>query len=183
MLQYQMLMKMLGYWTISRPLVEAIRNSKLRVNIELLRPGTYEALERHLESKGSGYYHIVHFDVHGALKSYEDYQKGVENNRYLYDGRYGMGKIEEYEGAKAFLALEGETKGEYDLVEAGEIANLLTGKGIPVCILNACQSGKQLNQFDVGDNRETSLGSRLMNAGMQMVVAMSYSVKKTYILF
>ena len=67
-----------AYRTISRPLVEAIRNSKLRVNIELLRPGTYEALERHLESKGSGYYHIVHFDVHGALKSYDNYQIGKE---------------------------------------------------------------------------------------------------------
>lgn len=32
-----------GYRTISRPLVRAIRNAKLRVNIELLRPGTYEA--------------------------------------------------------------------------------------------------------------------------------------------
>ncbi|MEN9565289.1 MAG: hypothetical protein RLZZ69_485, partial [Cyanobacteriota bacterium] len=168
-----------GYRTISRPLVEAIRNSQLRVNIELLRPGTYEALERHLESKGSGYYHIVHFDVHGALKSYEDYQTGVENNRYIYSRRYGRSNIQEYEGLKAFLALEGETKGEYDLVEASEIANLLTGKGIPVCILNACQSGKQLKQAEVEDNRETSLGSRLMNAGMQMVVAMSYSVTVT----
>ena len=169
-----------GYRTISRPLVEAIRNAKLRVNIELLRPGTYEALERHLENKGSGYYHIVHFDVHGGLKTYKDYQEGVENNRYQYGGRYGRNReIKPYEGEKAFLALEGEIKGKYDPVEASEIANLLTGKGIPVCILNACQSGKQLNQSEAEDNRETSLGSRLMNAGMQMVVAMSYSVTVT----
>ncbi len=168
-----------GYRTISRPLVEAIRNAKLRVNIELLRPGTYEALERHLESKGSGYYHIVHFDVHGALKYYKDYQKVVENNRYIYTSRYGRKKIESYEGVKAFLALEGEEKGTYDPVEAQEIADLLTGKGIPICILNACQSGKQLDQGEIEDNRETSLGSRLMNAGMQMVVAMSYSVTVT----
>ena len=169
-----------GYRTISRPLVEAIRNAKLRVNIELLRPGTYEALSRHLEAKGNGYYHIVHFDVHGALKTYEDFQQGVENNRYLYDARYGRDKeIKPYDGLKAYLALEGNAKGEYDLVEASEIANLLTGKGIPVCILNACQSGKQLNQSETEDNRETSLGSRLMNAGMQMVVAMSYSVTVT----
>ena len=168
-----------GYRTISRPLVRAIRNAKLRVNIELLRPGTYEALERHLETKGSGYYHIVHFDVHGALKTYEDFQQGIENNHYLYDGRYGRSEIKEYEGLKAFLVLEGQEKGEYDLVEATEIANLLTGKGIPVCILNSCQSGKQLNQAEVEDNRETSLGSRLMNAGMQMVVAMSYSITVT----
>lgn len=81
-------------------------------------------------------------------------------------------------------------------------------KGIPVCVLNACQSGKQLkppstssppipptlggeeeeqevqNPPELGDlggdySRETSLGSRLMGAGMQMVVAMGYSVTVT----
>ena len=68
-----------------------------------------------------------------------------------------------------------------DLVEATELADLLTGKQIPVCMLNACQSGKQLGD-GAGqglDYRETSLGSRLMAAGMQMVVAMSYSVLVT----
>ncbi|MEM6614194.1 MAG: CHAT domain-containing protein [Cyanobacteria bacterium P01_C01_bin.72] len=209
-----------GYRTISRPLVEAIRNAKLQVKIELLRPGTYEALERHLEAKGSSYYHVVHFDVHGALKTYDEFKSGVEHNRYIYDGKYGRETIEPYEGKKAFLALEGETVGEYDLVEATEIASLLTGKSIPVCILNACQSGKQVRSSrsplededeeqdrsplatlddgsrsplapldkggikdsrdsDNGGSDETSLGSRLMNAGMQMVVAMSYSITVT----
>ena len=164
--------------TISRPLVELIRNSKLRVNIELLRPGTYEALAKHLESKGSGYYHIVHFDVHGSLQTYETYQKRIERKMYP-SSRYGREEIQPYEGVKAFLALEGNKKRKYDPVEASELANLLTSKGIPVCILNACQSGKQLNQSEAEDNRETSLASRLMNAGMQMVVAMSYSVTVT----
>src|SRR5258706_4309742 len=41
---------------------------------------------------------------------------------------------------------------------------------IPVAILNACQSGKQ-----VGDS-ETSLGSSLMQAGVQLVLAMCYSI-------
>ena len=170
----------IGYRTISRPLVEAIRHakSKLRVNIELLRPGTYEALAKHLEAKGNGYYHIVHFDVHGALKDYESYRYGIDNEIYL-QPRYGREEIKPYQGVKAFLALEGNQKGEYDPVEASEIEDLLTSQNIPVCILNACQSGKQLNQTEAEDNRETSLGSRLMNAGMQMVVAMSYSITVT----
>ncbi|MEL6989644.1 MAG: Tfp pilus assembly protein PilF, partial [Bacteroidota bacterium] len=70
-----------GYRTISRPLIEAIRNAKLRVNIDLLRPGTYEALSRHLDAKGKGYYHVVHFDVHGALTTYPDIEQGAANNR------------------------------------------------------------------------------------------------------
>ena len=75
-----------------------------------------------------------------------------------------------YDGLKAYLFLEHETAGQADPVEAGELAGLLTAHQIPVAVLNACQSGKQ-----VGD-RETSLGSRLMAAGVQTVLAMGYTV-------
>jgi len=132
-----------GYRTISRPLIEAIETAKLRVNVELLRPGTYQALSKHLEEKGAGYYHIIHFDAHGSLMSYEQLQKGIKRKRYLFQARWGREDIDPYEGVKAFLFLEGETQGKADPVEASELAGLLTGKGIPVCILNACQSGKE----------------------------------------
>lgn len=180
-----------SYRTISRPLIELIEKTKLRIKVELLRPGTYEALERHLEEKGAGFYHIIHFDTHGALMKYKDIEKGVEKGKYV-THRYGRGNWQPFEGVKAFLALEADDEGVIDLVEAQELANLLTGKGIPVCFLNACQSGKQVKTADsVGaqgiapsppikdDARETSLGSRLMSAGMQMVVAMGYSVTVT----
>jgi hypothetical protein len=133
-----------SYRTISRPLIEAIEESKLRLKVELLRPGTYEALERHLEEKGAGFYHLIHFDTHGSLMTYEDIQAGVERNKYVGEERFGRGKFQSFAGVKAFLALEGDVEGITDLVEAQELANLLTGKGIPVCILNACQSGKQV---------------------------------------
>ncbi|GJD22721.1 hypothetical protein RIVM261_076770 [Rivularia sp. IAM M-261] len=170
-----------GYRTIARPLIEVLQNSKLPVNVDLLRPGTYESLERHLEEKGAGYYHIIHFDCHGSLMAYADIETGVERDKYTYQARWGREDIQPYEGVKAFLFLDGESKGKADPVEAGELADLLTGKRIPVCILNACQSGKQIkgdgDREETEENsRETSLGSRLMAAGMQMVVAMGYSV-------
>ncbi|AFY43247.1 tetratricopeptide repeat protein [Nostoc sp. PCC 7107] len=168
-----------GYRTISRPLLELIENSHLRVNVELLRPGTYQALSQHLEAKGAGYYHVIHLDCHGALMTYEQIQQPSKPGRYLYQGRYGRSDWQKFDGVRAFLAFEGETQGKVDLVEAQELADLLTGKGIPVCILNACQSGKQVKNPTPDEDihiRETSLGSRLMTAGMQMVVAMGYSV-------
>ncbi|MEQ9358493.1 tetratricopeptide repeat protein [Coleofasciculus chthonoplastes] len=185
-----------GYRTISRPLIEAIETAKLRVNVELLRPGTYQALSKHLEEKGAGYYHIIHFDAHGSLMSYDQVHKGIEKKRYTFQARWGREDIDPYEGVKAFLFLEGESQGKADPVEASELAGLLTGKGIPVCILNACQSGKQISASLTltpplrkgGENapalrgedaRETSLGSRLMAAGMHTVVAMGYSVTVT----
>ncbi|MBD2463714.1 tetratricopeptide repeat protein [Oscillatoria sp. FACHB-1407] len=233
-----------GYRTISRPLIDAIHQAQLRVNVELLRPGTFEALSKHLEAK-EGYYHIIHFDAHGGLMTHEQYQKGVKSDRYVFQARYGRSDMKRYDGVKAFLFLEGDTKGKADPVEAEELAKLLTRKGIPICILNACQSGKQVRSSlapqplnlgglpttqsppdmgdlggtppdlgnlggtppdlgdlggtppDLGDLggktleqqadtkgegidiRETSLGSRLMAAGVQMVVAMGYSVTVT----
>jgi tetratricopeptide (TPR) repeat protein len=172
-------------------------------------------LERHLEEKGAGFYHLIHFDTHGTLMTYQEIQAGVKKNRYVWEERFGREKFQAFEGLKAFLALEGEVEGMTDLVEAQELADLLTGKGIPVCILNACQSGKQVNTplakegdgevvplSNGGDGEtnphsltppllrgaggvtpddalETSLGSRLMSAGMQMVVAMGYSITVT----
>ncbi|MFN9399866.1 MAG: tetratricopeptide repeat protein [Dolichospermum sp.] len=194
--------KDVGYRTISRPMLELIENGKLRVNVELLRPGTYQALSEHLEEKGANFYHIIHLDMHGALLTHEQVQKPSAVNRYLFKGRYGRDDLQPFEGVKAFLAFEGESQGKVDLVEASELADLLTGKGIPVCILNACQSGKQVKsplpqnnvetfhgtslqntttslQNTEEEVRETSLGSRLMSAGMQMVVAMGYSVTVT----
>ena len=172
-----------AYRTISRPLLEALEQGNLRVKVDLLRPATFEALSKHLEAKGAGYYHLIHFDAHGALLSYEQFNQSESEaeNRLVFKQRYGRKAIAPYAGVKAFLAMEGEEEDQADLVEATELANLLTGKRIPVCILNACQSGKQLGSQteQAEDYRETSLGSRLMAAGMQMVVAMGYSVTVT----
>lgn len=140
-----------------------------------MRPGTYEALTRHLDEKGEGYYHVIHFDVHGGLMEYEQYERQVHGDSWRYQRGWGLEDLARYEGVKAFLFLEGEEKGQATPVEATELANLLTGKNIPICILNACQPAKQISQ-ESEDYRETSLGSRLMTAGMQAVVAMGYSV-------
>ena len=60
----------MGYRTISRPLVEAIEVANLPVNVEFVRPGTYDAFVKQLEAKGEGYYHMVHFDMHGGLMTF-----------------------------------------------------------------------------------------------------------------
>ena len=100
-----------GYRTISRPLIDAIERGRLRVNVELLRPGTLEALSDHLEGK-AGFYHIIHFDAHGGLMTYAQLQAQVKRNRYVFKSRLGPSEVmPEYEGLKAFLLLEGEQKG------------------------------------------------------------------------
>ncbi len=164
----------MGYRTISRPLVDLLRQSSLPIQVEIVRPGTYEALAKHLERNtekhGAGYYHVIHFDLHGALLTYDQLQEQQGDYRFLCNNRYGRKNIEPFEGHKAFLAFEGPRDNEPDPVEAKELADLLIYHKIPVAILNACQSGKQIGAT------ETSLGSRLMQAGVQLVMAMGYSV-------
>jgi tetratricopeptide (TPR) repeat protein len=168
-----------GYRTISRPLVEALRQTSIPIQVEILRPGTYRSLENHLSNitakHGEGYYHVIHFDVHGAVLTYEQFQhiqKAPAGNPFQYK-RYARGEIQPYDGVKAFLSFEAdntEQENKSDLVEASELANLLVKHHVPITILNACQSGKQIGAS------ETSLGSHLIQAGLQLVLAMGYSV-------
>jgi tetratricopeptide (TPR) repeat protein len=170
-----------GYRTISRPLFESLGQSHMPVNIELLRPGTYESLSRHLVEHPN-FYHIIHFDLHGALLTYEQYleiregkQPKAKKEPIVLKTNYGLSEINTYKGVKAFLSFEGEQKGEAVLAEATQLAGLLQDQGVQVCILNACQSSKQIWP-EGADNRETSLTSYLMDAGIQLALGMSYSV-------
>ena len=162
-----------GYRTISRPLVESLRRAGLRVQVDIVRPGTYQALTTQLEQHGAGHYHVVHFDVHGGLLTYAELKQAGEANHFLYQARYGRSDIQPYEGRKAFLCLEGAEDNQADPVEAAEAANLLIHHQVPVVVLNACQSGKQVGV------RETTLGSPLLKAGVQTALAMGYSVTVT----
>ena len=178
-----------GYRTISRPLVAGIEAGKLPVNVEFVRPGTYAAFVRQLELRGAGYYHLVHFDMHGGLMTFEQFGKQRSAQSQTFQRGYGLPNLSQYDGLKAFLFFEGDEAGQAVPVTAQEMSNRLSKFGISACILNACQSGKQVgspltpNSGGTGDgemggldDRETSLGARLMDAGMQMVVAMAYSV-------
>ena len=165
----------MGYRTISRPLVEgALSNPSSGCGSRSSARGPIRALVRHLEDvrdrHGPGFYHIIHFDLHGVLLAYDEFERGCQANAFFYQARYARPDIARYDGEKAFLAFAADTPDQSDLAEAGEVADLLKSHQVPVAVLNACQSGKQVGA------RETSLGSRLMQAGVQVVVAMGYSV-------
>ena len=169
-----------GYRTISRPLVQELRQSKLPINIDVLRPGTYQAFIKHLRDAttqhGAGYYHIIHFDLHGAILTYEQLEQGFHTNSYQY-APYGHPPPQKYQGTTAFLFFEGEGEAKADPVQADTLATLLQEHQTPIAILNACQSGKEIGKQI--DQRESSLGSILVQKGVQCVVAMGYSVTVT----
>ncbi|TAF52208.1 MAG: CHAT domain-containing protein, partial [Oscillatoriales cyanobacterium] len=172
-----------GYRTISRPLVKAIDDNELPVNVEFVRPGTWEALDRQLQERGAGYYHAIHFDLHGSVLTYDQARSLLDDesrtaSNHTFKRGYGLQDIKPFNGAQGFLSFEADQIGTSILVSADEVATLLMDKGIPLCILNACQSAKQVRREAQGDKpaEETSLGARLLSAGMQAIVAMGYSV-------
>lgn len=108
------------YRTIQRPLIDLIEETETPIDPYILRPGTYEALVRHLDQK-AGHYHIIHFDLHGSLLDYATYlqvQEAVVNGPFqntLYRGGYGLKELEEADfeaGKKAFIFFESKEKGK-----------------------------------------------------------------------
>lgn len=163
--------------TVQRPVVELLDSVDAKVNIHILRPGTYDAFIEHLKEK-KGYYHLLHFDLHGALLDYETYSKrhlfAVGRHRSLQGLLPKLGEDAFHEGERAFVFFETQTKGIAAPVDAIQLAEVLTEHQVVIAIINACQSAKQ----DHTEN-ETSLASILAKRGLALVLAMRYSVSVT----
>jgi hypothetical protein len=100
-----------GYQMIARPLLRRLSAVRGQVEVEVLRPPTWEALAERLRAAGADPYQIVHFDGHGSTS-----ERGVS------------------------LVFE-RPDGGVEHVPAAEFAHLLTEAGVPVVVLNACRSG------------------------------------------
>lgn len=134
------------------PLIEAVEQlGEGLVKVDILRPPTFPALQTALkeaEERGQSF-DIVHFDGHG-----------------VYDRRVGL-------GALCFEAARDSSKLGQRLLErvyANKLAAELRAYGVPLMVLDACQTAKA--EVDPG----SSVAARLLEEGVGSVVAMSHSV-------
>lgn len=166
-----------AYRTISRPLLDALGDG-VQVRVDLLRPGRYSALEdllrRTSTEHGPGYFHVIHFDLHGSVSRPRDIAEMPYLQSTELEGRgVAVDSLQGYlyfEPEIEVPADQGVAQRLYRAVDAMTLTGLLGAHGIPMVLLNACQSAMQ-----VGDS-ETSLGAQLLEAGVQVVIAMSYRV-------
>lgn len=169
-----------GYRTITRPLLEMLENNpQARIVIEQVRPGTWPALLQHLEDTrqrhGEGYYHILHFDLHGSVLGQEVLQEKLRSGAWATPLAFDTpGEHPEFKGRQAFLFFETDQDGQAEAVPAKALAQELQKHQIPLVVLNACQSGQPTRGEE--DRTESSLGARLVEAGALGVIAMRYSV-------
>ncbi|WFE30777.1 tetratricopeptide repeat protein [Solwaraspora sp. WMMD791] len=159
-----------GYRTISQPLVEAISRGRMPVRVDLVRPGTWEALRDALRvasrEHGHGWYQVVHFDVHGGFDTAAAVAgaSAPPAGGYLFDPSAQPG-----DGRQGFVFFETGTVGQARPVPSTEVAQLLAEHRVAVAVLNACQSAMQ-------SGSEASLAQDLVAAGAPLAVGMAYSV-------
>ncbi|MBI3796026.1 MAG: CHAT domain-containing protein [Deltaproteobacteria bacterium] len=141
------------FQSVARPLLELFRPHRDRIHLDVLRPPTFEQLARVLAEQPN-FYHVLHFDGHGTFP-----QGGGRPAQF-----YGQ------TGAQGRLLFEHEDGTPHE-VTGEELGGVLAGKGVPIVLLNACQSG-----MTRPDALYPSVGNQLLKAGACGVVAMAYSV-------
>ena len=144
------------YRSLSRPLVEMVAKHDLPAEVTVLRPPTFDRLREHLRHERPDFYHIVHFDGHGAYQA--EAVGPIDRNTF----RGPIGKL-------AFEDIEGKP----DLKDATQLAALLRECRIPAVVMNACQSGMIDHRTD---DPFASVTAALLRSGVRSVVAMSYSL-------
>src|SRR6266567_4128446 len=140
---------------IARELLDEVQGQREigAIELEFLRPPTLKALRKRLRDK-KRQVHVLHFDGHGTF----DEQTHGKDEHLLSGSRRGK------------LAFE-DDKGQLDLVEAEDVAQVLLNSRVKLAVLTACQSA-----MSSADNAFSSVAARLIRGGIDAVVAMSASV-------
>ena len=127
----------------AEPLLDAVATLGEGVEVEFLRPPTVANLTVRLRDRKAPPVHVLHFDGHG-----------------VYDPGVGLG----------FLLFEDDAR-KPDLVDAERLGALLNDCGVPLVVLDACQTATPDERNPFG-----SVAARLIESGVGGVVAMNYSV-------
>ncbi|KAM5362535.1 hypothetical protein ACJA88_013971 [Fusarium oxysporum] len=147
---------------ISRTLVKTLDTSSadsVRVSLEIVRPGTYNALYEHLSKSrdpaGASVYHLVHLDMHGSVVV----QNGEENYEFNF-----------LETVKREAGGSDRREGTGEPVRAEIVAKLLKQHKIRAAVLNTCESA------NARGNATANLAKLFLRHGVRTVVAMSYKL-------
>jgi tetratricopeptide (TPR) repeat protein len=143
---------------IARELLDEVENQVQAgaIELEFLRPPTLAALRNRLKDTTRPV-HLLHFDGHGIFEGEVESQDGVSKRG----------------GEQGKLAFE-DKEGKVDLVEASKLAQVLQDSGVRLAVLDACQSA-----MGSADDAFSSVATRLIQGGVDNVIAMSTSVLVT----
>jgi tetratricopeptide (TPR) repeat protein len=151
-----------SFRAVAARLTEALDQS---FHITALRPPTYERLENVLRAAASAGqpFHIVHFDGHGT-----------------FGDLFIPGSSLPAQSKRGYISFESKI-GAY--VPGDKVGSLLTQNGVPVLVLNACQSARTEAQAAPSDDLTgdtarafLSFAHEAIEAGLSGIVAMSHAI-------
>ncbi|MCJ1284921.1 hypothetical protein MMC26_004258 [Xylographa opegraphella] len=125
-----------------------VSNAPYELNVEVVRPGTFNALQEHLqratEEHGPGYFNLVHFDMHGIIGSHN----GSYHAWLMFANASSWNKMKP--------------------VRSGSIGRLLKKYDISIAVLNACESARP------NKGMQANLARSFIEEGVTNVLAMAY---------
>lgn len=134
-----------------------LHNRPVQLNIEVVRPGTLSAFQRHLEEReqehGPNYFDAVHFDLHGKIGTRKG--RGTKT-AILYFNREQPQDEQDDKDTEPIAAVK--------------VARIVQKYRIPLVILNACQSAT------ANGGANASMAHHFLKRGVQSVVGMSFKV-------
>lgn len=148
--------------SIAKPLLEHMDTNNVTADIHIVFPGTFMALQEHLQlataKHGPGYYHVLHLDLHGLIASSAELfvRYGIRSDREL----------------SKFLVFETADYKEH-LIEAHQITSIILQHGIQTVIMNSCNSAMR------SDDSYASIAEEIHAASGASVVAMAQAVTVT----
>lgn len=142
--------------TVARPVLRALGPLRPHIHLEVLRPPTFDALQKRLNAR-RGFYHLVHFDGHGVFARPSD-------------GPLVQFRAIEGQGHLVFE----KDDGSEDIINSQDLGQVLATCKVPLFVVNACQSAEEGKADPF-----SSVASQLVAIGAKGVVAMSHSVYAT----
>lgn len=155
--------------SVAARVLHRLSSSHRNFEFEVLRPPTFDALERKLRSASARGrpYTILHFDGHGThedlMAKFAGPSSGVKRGYLMFE--------------------DAEMAGMPDPVDGDRLGQLLSQYGVPIVLLNACRSARvELSstlstETDIGSVHSFgSLAAELIVAGIGAVVAMRYNI-------
>jgi len=166
---------------VANRLLQDLGEDRARFDIKALRPPTFEQLQKELaDAKEAGRpYHIVHFDGHGV---YADLSKSMLADwaAALSSVTLGSGGT----GKHGYLLFEHPSEDKMRPVDGETLGKLLHDNGVPILVLNACQSA--MHEASAAPKKAEgvhdevraigSLAQAVIDQGIPAVLGMRYSV-------
>ena len=167
---------------VANRLLQDLGQDRARFDIKALRPPTFEQLQKELTdaNQAGRPYHIVHFDGHGI---YADLSKSELADWAAALSSVTLGPKRE-SGKHGYLLFEHPGEDKMRPIDGQTLGRLLHDNGVPVLVLNACQSAMHeatdAPKTATGVHDEIraigSLSQAVIDQGIPAVLGMRYSV-------